>query len=277
MKKLGIALGGGGAKGVAHVLMLEALDELGWQPYCIAGTSIGAIVGALYASGNSAKKLREDLTSASFVADGSIIDDIFNRDLSRWWGMLDLDFSGKGLLDVRDFLARLQSKLKVATFEELAIPLRIVAADFWKREPIVFESGALLPAVHASMALPGIFQPVQIDGRVLIDGGTVNPVPFDLLPEDCDVVVAIDVIGTREPNVEDPLPSFGDAVFNTIQIFEKSIVREKLRQRVPTIYIEPEITDIKVLEFYRAADVFRQAEPAKEILKTQLYALRSVL
>lgn len=273
MKKLGIALGGGGAKGVAHVMMLEALEELGWQPYCISGTSIGAIVGALYASGNSAKQLREDLTTASFSEDGSFIDDIFTKNLSRWWDILDLNFSGKGLLDVKDFLARLQSRLKVSTFEELAIPLRIVAADFWKREPIVFESGPLLPAVHASMALPGVFQPVQIDGRVLIDGGVVNPVPFDVLPGECDVLVAVDVIGQREPHVKDPLPSFGDAIFNTVQIFEKSIVREKLKQRAPTIYIEPEITDIKVLDFFKAADVFRQAETAKERLKVELEKL----
>lgn len=273
MKKLGIALGGGGAKGVAHILMLEALEELGWQPYCISGTSIGAIIGALYASGNSAKALREDLTAASFSEDGSFFDDIFNKDLSRWWDMLDLNFGGKGLLDAREFLARLHSKLKVSTFEELEVPLRIVAADFWEREQIVFDSGRLLPAVHASMALPGVFQPVQINGRVLIDGGVVNPVPFDALPEACDVVVAVDVIGQRELNEADPLPSFGDAIFNTVQIFEKSIVREKLRQRAPTIYIEPEITDIKVLEFFKAADVFRQAEPAKQKLKNELEKL----
>lgn len=273
MKKLGIALGGGGAKGVAHVLMLEALEELGWQPYCISGTSIGAIVGALYASGNSARVLRDDLTAASLSEDGSLIDDIFTRDLLRWWDMLEFNFDGKGLLDVKDFLARLQSKLKVATFEELAIPLRVVAADFWRREQVVFESGPLLPAVHASMALPGVFPPVQIDGRVLIDGGVVNPVPFDLLPEECDVVIAVDVIGQREPHGEDPLPSFGNMIFNTVQIFEKSIVREKLRQRAPTIYIEPEITDIKVLEFYKADQVFRQAEPAKERLKAELEKL----
>lgn len=273
MKKLGIALGGGGAKGVAHILMLEALEELGWQPYCISGTSIGAIIGALYASGNSAKGLRDDLTAASFSEDGSFFDDIFNKDLSRWWDMLDLNFGGKGLLDAREFLARLHSKLKVSTFEELEVPLRIVAADFWEREQIVFDSGRLLPAVHASMALPGVFQPVQINGRVLIDGGVVNPVPFDALPEACDVVVAVDVIGQRELNEADPLPSFGDAIFNTVQIFEKSIVREKLRQRAPTIYIEPEITDIKVLEFFKAADVFRQAEPAKQKLKNELEKL----
>jgi NTE family protein len=273
MKKLGIALGGGGAKGVAHVLMLEALEELGWQPYCISGTSIGAIVGALCASGNSAKQLRDDLTTASFSEDGSFIDDIFTKDLSRWWDILDLNFSGKGLLDVKNFLARLQSKLKVSTFEELEIPLRIVATDFWKREQIVFDSGPLLPAVHASMALPGVFQPVQIDGRVLIDGGAVNPVPFDVLPADCEVVVAVDVIGQREPIDGDPLPSFGDAIFNTVQIFEKPIVREKLKQRAPTIYIEPEITDIKVLDFFKAADVFRQAESAKARLKVELIKL----
>lgn len=273
MKSLGIALGGGGAKGVAHVLMLEALDELGWPPCCITGTSIGAIIGALYASGISASRLRENLTSASFTANGSIIDDIFNKKLRRWWDLLDLDFSGKGLLDIKAFLANLEENIKVSTFEELKTPLRIVAADFWNREQVVFDQGPLVPAVHASMALPGIFQPAQIDGRVLIDGGAVNPVPFDVLPDDCDVVIAIDVLGQRTPEEEDPLPSFTDALFNTVQIMEKSIVREKLRHRQPTIYIEPEITGIKVLEFYNAAEAFRQAQPAKDRLKAELEKL----
>jgi len=273
MKKLGIALGGGGAKGVAHVIMLEALDELGLPPSCISGTSIGAIVGALYASGISARELREDLTAASFTADGSVIDDIFNKNLRRWWDLLDLNFSGEGLLDIKQFLAHLHERIGVNNFEELKTPLRIVAADFWKREQVIFDKGALVPAVHASMALPGIFQPAQIDGRVLIDGGAVNPVPFDVLPADCDVVVAIDVLGQRTPEEEDPLPSFSDALFNTVQIMEKSIVREKLKHCAPTIYVEPEITGIKVLEFYNAAEVFRQAQPAKDRLKAELEKL----
>ena len=275
MKKLGIALGGGGAKGVAHVIMLEALDELDLPPSCISGTSIGAIVGALYASGIRAAELREDLTAASFTADGSIIDDIFNKNLRRWWDLLDLSFSGVGLLDIQEFLAHLQERIGVNTFEGLQIPLRIVAADFWEREQVVFDKGNLIPAVHASMALPGIFQPAQIDGRVLIDGGAVNPVPFDVLPADCDVVVAIDVLGQRTPRDEDPLPSFSDALFNTVQIMEKAIVNEKLKHRTPTIYVEPEVTGIKILEFYNAAEVFRQAQPAKDRLKAELEKLMS--
>lgn len=274
MKKLGIALGGGGAKGVAHIMMLEALDELGLRPYCISGTSIGAIVGALYASGASMKEVREHLTDVSFSEDNNFLDDIFTKDLSHWWDLLDLNFGGKGILDARDFLSRLDAELKVSTFEELQIPLKIVAADFWRREQIVFESGTLLPAIHASMALPGIFQPVQIDERVLIDGGVVNPVPFDVLPDDCDVVVAVDVIGQREAAENDPLPSFSDAIFNTVQILEKSIINEKLKHRSPSIYIEPDIINIQVLEFYRANEVFRQAETAKVQL---IYELEKLL
>ena len=78
----------------------------------------------------------------------------------------------------------------------IEVPMQIVAADFWKRRQVVFDSGELRPAIHASMALPGIFAPAVIDGRVLVDGGVINPVPFDLL-DDCDFVIAVNVMGRR--------------------------------------------------------------------------------
>ena len=119
------------------------------------------------------------------------------------------------------------------------------------------------------LLMPGVFDAVVLDGRVLIDGGAVNPVPFDLLPDECDLTIAVDVLGRRTAG-PDGVPSLPDAVFNTFQIMERSIVREKLRTVQPDIYVEPEISDIRVLEFYRAGEIFKQAQPAKDWLKRQL-------
>jgi NTE family protein len=119
------------------------------------------------------------------------------------------------------------------------------------------------------MFLPGVFTPVTMGGSVLIDGGAVNPVPFDLLPEACDLTIAIDVIGRRIAG-PDRIPSMQEAIFNTFQIMEQSIIREKMRNTSPNIYIEIEISDIRVLEFYKANEVFKQAQKAKDQLMKEL-------
>ncbi len=105
--------------------------------------------------------------------------------------------------------------------------------------------------------------------NVLIDGGAVNPVPFDLLPGDCDLTIAVDVIGRRDAG-PDRMPSLQEAIFNTFQIMERSIVREKLRNSSPDIYVEIEISNIRALEFYKADQVFKQAQTAKDQLKREL-------
>jgi NTE family protein len=164
-------------------------------------------------------------------------------------------------------LSYLYKNVQVSSFEELQIPLSVVTTDFWKREQVVFESGELRPAIQASMAIPGIFTPTKFNGAILVDGGAVNPVPFDLLLDKCDFSVAIDVAGKRSPK---KAPTFFDTVFNTFGIMQQSIVAEKLRHQQPDILIRPEIVDIRALEFYKLASVFEQARPAKEQLKHQL-------
>jgi len=144
-----------------------------------------------------------------------------------------------------------------------------VATDFWAREPVVLDRGELIPALKASMAVPGVFPPVEIEGRLLVDGGMVNPIPYDLLPQDCDITIAVDVAGRRTPS-SDETPSMVDLVFNAFQIAARSIVQEKLSRVKPDIYVEPDIEDIRLLEFYKAAQVFRQAQPAKEQFKREL-------
>jgi NTE family protein len=126
-----------------------------------------------------------------------------------------------------------------------------------------------LPAVRASMALPWVFTPVVIGSRVLMDGGAVNPVPYDLLQDQCDLTVAVDVMGRREKGAGAP-PNLMEAMFNTFQIMERSILRQKMRHRPPDVYLEVEVRDVRVLEFYKAEEVFRQAQPIKDQLKAAL-------
>lgn len=265
MEKIGIALGAGGARGLAHILMLETLDELGLKPAYVSGASVGAIAGVLYCSGMTGKELRETFSELT-VSERNGVKNIFNF---KWLDFIAPQFERAGLLKTENFIKFLFKLITARTFEELDIPLFVVTSNFWTREEVVFKSGELVSAIQASISLPGIFAPVMIDGEVLIDGGAVNPVPFDILPDDCDLTIAIDVIGHRTAG-PDLMPSLTEAVFNTFQIMEKSITRQKLRVVCPDIYIEPHISDVRVLEFHKAEHVFRQAQPAKDQLKREL-------
>ena len=267
--KVGIALGGGGAKGLSHILMLEALDELGVKPHMVSGCSIGAIIGVLYASGMSGARMRDEISRLAFSEKESITEALLKKDILKWLTMAAPTSQGGGLFKVDKFMSYLLDMVKVASFHELEIPLKIVAADFWEKEQVVFDTGDLKEAVQASMALPVIFTPVVQDGTVLVDGGTVNPVPFDLLREDCDLVIAVNVLGKR--SISDGLvPSYLDSLFNTFQIYEHSLITEKLKNSPPDIYIEPDIINIRMLEFVKAEQIFKQAAPAKELLKEKL-------
>ena len=269
MKKVGIALGGGGAKGLAHVLMLEVIDEFGIKPHRIAGTSIGAIAGVLYASGLSGTAIRERIEQMSLSEKDSFTDAFTKKDVFKWLRFIDIGWNDGGLLRADTFLDHLMESVKVARFEELALPLSIVAADFWKRDQVIFDNGDLRTAVHASMAIPGIFNPVVLDKQVLVDGGVVNPVPYDLMLEDCDVTIAIDVMGNRTES-KDLIPSFSESIFNTFQIMQRTILRQKFTTHPPDICIAPDIVDIQMLDFYKAEEVFKQAQPASDQLRRAL-------
>jgi NTE family protein len=119
------------------------------------------------------------------------------------------------------------------------------------------------------MALPGLFTPVRRQGRVLIDGGAVNPVPYDILADSCEVTVAVDVSGKRSPKQD---LSFLDAFFNTFQIMQHSILAGKMALRPPDIMVRPDIVDVRTLEFHRVDAIFRQAGPARDRLKRELEA-----
>jgi NTE family protein len=261
MKKIGVALGAGGAKGLSHIAFLQALDELGVRPAVIAGTSIGAVIGGFYAAGVSGDRL------------GQLVKDIGFRDLYK----ITLDFSilsqsaiftGKG---VENFLSR---QIPARTFEELQIPLKIVATNFWDRRPVVFASGNLITAIRTSMAMPAIFEPVILNNAVLVDGGAVNPLPYDLIREECDITIAIDVSGEKTYAPGNPVPNMVESILSTYQIMQTSIVKAKQNLSPPDIYVKPALANIRVLDFYRYKEILAgvqdEVQEFKETLRNLL-------
>ncbi len=267
--RIGLALGGGGARGLAHILMLEVFDELGVRPAVIAGTSIGAVYGAAYAAGLPAKQIRahtEEALSQRF--------DLFRQLLSaradpvqKLFNLLPLRSALLNPLALLDLM--LPSKVP-ADFADLVTPLAVVATDFYAQEPVVIAQGPLRRAVAASIALPAIFQPVMVDGRPLMDGGLVNPLPFDLLQGAADVTIAIDVSGAAREAGTGGMPSAYEAIVSASQILQRSIVREKLKSTQPDIYIDAAVDRFQMLEFHRYREIFEASAPAKEALKRQL-------
>ncbi|WP_440997200.1 patatin-like phospholipase family protein [Arhodomonas sp. SL1] len=267
--RIGLALGAGGANGLAHILMLQVFDELGLRPARIAGSSVGAIIGALYASGRSGDDIDAIAEELALKESDSWKELLLERKLFRYLELLDPELGRGGFVSGQALLAFLYGTDTKIDFADLRIPLRVVATDLWRREPVVLESGPVLPAVRASMALPGVFTPVTLGGRVLVDGGAVNPLPYDLL-DDCDVTVAINVTGKRSPKDDF---TFLDSVFNTFQIMQSTIINEKLARAAPTVYIETDIVDVRALEVQKRDQVYAGARPAKEELKRRLKAL----
>jgi len=266
---LGIAFGAGGARGIAHLLMIEALEELGVKPSIISGSSIGAVVGAFYAAGFTSKEMKEILNQLINPKSDSVFDFLLKSDIVKLFTMFDPQFIKSGFIKGEKFQKYMETHLKVSRFEELKVPLKIVATDYWKKEEVVFEKGELIQPIKASYSMPGLFTPVKIKNRILIDGGAVNPLPFDLIKDQCDITIAIDVTAVKAQNNNDIPPTF-DSVFTTYQTMQNSIIKERLKFLRPDIYIRPEIFDVRVFDFGKVDSIFKQAKSAKEELKRQL-------
>ncbi|MEO1207886.1 MAG: patatin-like phospholipase family protein [Pseudomonadota bacterium] len=272
--RIGLALGGGGARGLAHILALEVFDELGVKPHIIAGTSIGAIFGAAYASGLSASQIRahaEELLSRR----SDMVRQLFsarNQPIRRVLSVFQLR---SALLNPEALLDLVMPTRTANEFEDLEIPLRILAADFYTQDQLIYDAGPLQPAIAASMAIPALFAPVQADDEIkgpvaLMDGGIVNPLPFDVIARDVDITVAIDVSGAGQlPGDRNPPTAF-EAIVASAQIVQKTIVREKLKSHTPDVLVEVDVGRFHVLEFHKLAEVLEAAEPAKEELRAKL-------
>ena len=268
-KRIGLALGGGGARGMVHILACEAFDELGLKPAMIAGTSIGSIVGAGYACGMSGRDMRE--RACAFYAQRREV-------LSRLWRVRPLAFTD--LLRGRQMTPQFDAELILntfvpgfdslpETFEELKIPLKVVACDFYGWTETVLEEGPLKQAIAASIAIPAIFRPVMINGRVQIDGGAANPLPFDLV-SDADLVVACDVAGGPSGAEPGHMPGLVECIVGAAQISMQSVISEKLKWRQPDILVRPEINGVFVLDFLKTESILAMKAAFKEYLKRRL-------
>jgi len=257
--RIGLTLGSGGAKGLSHIAFLKVLDEMGLKPAIISGTSIGAIIGAFYAAGMSGEQIEK------------LFDDLGIRKMGS---LMDLSiFSNSGLLKGKKVEAFLTKNLPVRKFADLAIPLTIVATDFWKREEVVFDSGDLVTAVRASIAVPVVLEPLVVKGRTLTDGGTVNPLPYDLIRDKCDILVAIDVSGERVREKKDPLPTMLENIFATFQTMQASIVRGKMKTSKPDLLVAPHLQNIQLLDFYRKDEIFEGVQGDVERFRKDLTAM----
>jgi NTE family protein len=270
MARIGLALGGGGVRGLAHIPVLELLDELGIRPCLIVGTSMGALLGGLYASGLPGRKIHA-LVDDHLVSHAKSRRERLKkrRDLLKWVGPLVPDFKHGGVLNPDRFLSHLLGGMTKQRFEELEIPLTVIATDFWTGEEIVLGQGPLLPAIRASIAIPGVFPPLHLDGRVLVDGGLVNVVPFNHLKGHCDISIAIDVGRAPEPGCRD-IPSVIDSALGAVDVMQIHAVEHDLRTCGPDIHVLARLAGIRILDFGRADDVFVQARPAVEGLRKRL-------
>jgi NTE family protein len=249
--------------------MLEVFDEMGLRPAIIAGTSIGAIFGAAYASGLSARLIRAHTEEVlgQRLGFAQVLLAARSEPVLKLLNFLPVRSS---LLSPSLLLDQLLPSTVAEHFAGLAIPFKAVATDFYAQEQVVLDSGDLRSAVAASIALPALFSGVVRGERLLMDGGLVNPLPFDVLEGAADVIVAIDVTGASSGPGRRLQPSPLAALVSSSQVLQRSIVREKLKASQPDIYIDVDVDRFQVLEFHRFREILAAARPAKEQLQRQL-------
>lgn len=256
MKKVGLALGGGAARGLAHIGVLEVLEKEGIPVDMIAGTSAGAVAGALYAQGKSAGQIKELALDTGW---------------RRLVSLIDLALPRSGFIEGARIKNQLKAIIGDISFSDLKISLSCLATDIGSGEEVVINDGSVLEAVRASISVPVIFTAVKRGGRYLVDGGLVNPVPVSTVRQmGADLVIAVNVIppmGVRlQPAKKAKEPNIFQAMLHSLYIATYSLVRSNLAGA--DIVIEPELPNIGYGDFRRVGEAVRQGEiAAKELVE----------
>jgi len=275
--RTGIALGSGGAKGLAHIGVLKVLQEHGIEPDLLSGTSIGALVGALYC-------LRGGIAAVEKYALG-----FEDANLSAYLAPRP---SGSGLISEKRIRNFLEASLGSGRIEDLDRPFFCPAADIRSGREVMFDRGALVQAVRASISIPVLFRPVRLGSRYLVDGGLVNPVPVDVLKKNgADFTIAVTIITPRPPRprprvlpkgkeklllarlddffsrklVEDRpdrAPNVIETFLSTMEIMQERLIAARLRSDAPDAVIRVDTSDFRMFEFYRPAEIIRSGEAA---------------
>ena len=289
--KVGLVLSGGAARGLAHVGVLKALEEQGIHIDAIAGTSMGAVIGGLYASGykiDELEKLALGIDWKEALSDAPEREDVpFRRKQD------DRDFLVKQKLSFRDDgslglplgviqgqnLALLLESLlahssDIRDFDKLPIPFRAVATDIVNGEKVVFRKGHLPQVIRASMSIPAVFAPVEINGQLLVDGGMVDNIPVDVAREmGVDIVIVVD-IGTPLRGRKE-LNTVFDILNQSITLMTRSNSEVQLASLKPDdILIQPVLASYGTTDFGRSADIINAGYRATQILEKRLASLR---
>lgn len=249
---IGLALGSGAALGLAHVGVLKVIEREKIPIDIMAGTSMGALIGALWASGKDTEEIEEILLR-------------FKRKIATW-RLVDLTWPAKGFIKGREVRRFLVSQFKDKTFHDLRLPFKIVACDLERREEVVLEEGGLVDAVMASIAIPGIFQPVKIGNRILVDGGIIDPVPSAVLMRlGVSKVIAVNTLASPEDvrRSDRKVSNIFDFMVNSIEASEYLLAEMNCQNA--DVAMHPILPSADWYEFYKAPEIIKRGE--EEALK----------
>lgn len=282
-RRVGLALGSGSARGLAHIGVLHAIEEAGLEVAAIAGASMGALIGGVYAAGQL-ERLAAELRAMDWKGIAALLDPVFPR---------------SGLIDGQKVADWVRRQVGAVAIEALPIAFRAIATDLASGEAVAIGSGDLIEAVRASIAVPGIFTPARANGRLLVDGGLVDPVPVGAVRAlGVDFVIAVDLNhdivqhrlarapaaggndrpyaqalarllgnGTADSPVRaqlrrwlarekaEPLPGIFDVLLASIYIMQARITRATLRHDRPQVLIQPPLGAVRFMEFDRAREI----------------------
>jgi NTE family protein len=244
---LGLALGSGASRGWSHVGVLKALQDAGIKPDIVCGTSVGAMVGCSYLAGNL-ETLEDWVLGAS------------RADVLRFFSFR---LANSAFVDLERFNWFLDNFVAPADllFEELDKPCAVVCTDLETGREVLLREGRIADAVRASMAMPGLFHPEQIGQRWLVDGGLVNPLPVSACRElGADIVIGVNLNSHILNRHHAERPGYFATILNTINIFQDQIARTRLEACPADILIEPQVGNIGMFDFQRAADAIREGE-----------------
>ena len=258
MKRIGLVLSGGGARGLAHTKALEVFDDLGIKPHIIVGSSMGALVAGAYAAGHSPQRIAEDVIAENVTR-------IFNPFDVRQYA-----FSRHGLLSNKNLRAAFARSVDDCDMTDLDIKTKIIAKDFETGKKKVFSSGSLHDAVTASISIPGIFNPTSVQGRLYVDGGVSDNLPVADAVSECDHIIAIDV--TKGVSLR------SNRLFRFIN---KAFLREKkdLRTTMPVdpslahFHLDFNLTEYSVLDWNKGERILELSGRKVEALRQHLIEL----
>lgn len=260
-KKVGLALGGGAAKGFAHIGVIKALESAGIGIDFIAGTSMGALVGGYYAATKDINRLE------------TIIRNIKKKDVYSMWRMIKRRdgalFRGESIADL------LRKELGDMKVEDCQIPFTAVATNVKNGDEVQLNSGDLVNVIEASSAIPLIFSPVEVDGRLLMDGGLANPVPADVAKKmGAECVIAVDVSSRwlETPEEMTTIKDMYSIISQTLSVLEYQLAKNILKQSAD-IVIKPPIFHYRWLEFGNSAEIVKLG---KEEAQSRIEEIRKI-